>query len=289
MRSMATVMGLFGATTLAVLGCSSGTKNGETADAGGDSAVSETPIVGSGVDCDVENILIQRCESCHGTTPTYGSPMPLVTFNDLMAPAKTDPTRKVIDLVLERVQSTDKPMPPPIATPLTSAEIATLQAWADSGYPQGACDLPGNQGDPYGAAATCTTNKHWTGANFGSALMHPGGACIDCHASKTQAPTFTVGGTAFKTAHEPDDCNGYNGVNAATVVVTDAAGKTISIPVNAVGNFYEQASLKMPIHAKIVAKNGRERVMAQAQTTGDCNACHTATGTKNAPGRIMVP
>jgi hypothetical protein len=34
---------------------------------------------------------------------------------------------------------------------------------------------------------------------------------------------------------------------------------------------------------------GRERDMAATQTSGDCNVCHTQSGTMSAPGRIILP
>ena len=40
--------------------------------------------------------------------------------------------------------------------------------------------------------------------------------------------------------------------------------------------------------AKVV-KNGKERVMKDAQTNGDCNHCHSEKGDEKAPGRIMAP
>jgi hypothetical protein len=43
-----------------------------------------------------------------------------------------------------------------------------------------------------------------------------------------------------------------------------------------------------PFQAKITYM-GRERVMATAQTSGDCNSCHTQAGAMSAPGRIILP
>jgi hypothetical protein len=43
-----------------------------------------------------------------------------------------------------------------------------------------------------------------------------------------------------------------------------------------------------PFHAKVTYM-GRERAMATAQTSGDCNSCHTQNGTMSAPGRILLP
>lgn len=100
-----------------------------------------------------------------------------------------------------------------------------------------------------------------------------------------------IGGTVYPTAHEPNDCNGVNGsTDGATVVITDSTGATFTLSVNSVGNFYSQSSgnIVMPIQAKVV-QGGKERAMATPQSTGDCNSCHTETGTSSAPGRIMLP
>jgi hypothetical protein len=96
-----------------------------------------------------------------------------------------------------------------------------------------------------------------------------------------------LAGTVYPTAHEPIDCNGTS-VSGATVVVTDAANRVITMNVNAVGNFYTQTQLALPFHAKVVYQ-GRERAMSAAQTSGDCNGCHTESGAMSAPGRIMLP
>jgi hypothetical protein len=283
-RGLSPLVVALAVSALGASGCfSSSNATGADADAG-----TKGPIVGSGLPCDVEQLLVTRCQSCHGTTPTFGTPMSLVTYTDLMAPAPGDATRTVADVALERMQSADKPMPPPNATPATADEIAVLQNWIKAGYAQDACDLPANGGDPYGTSSACSTNQHWKSGDLGSSLMHPGVACITCHDAKN-GPAFYAAGTVFKTAHEPDDCNGVNGASGAKVVITDAAGQTVTATVNAVGNFYWAKTLKMPIHAKVVAKDGKERVMAQAQTTGDCNSCHIENGKKNTPGRIMMP
>jgi hypothetical protein len=145
------------------------------------------------------------------------------------------------------------------------------------------CDPATN---PYDTPLTCTSNTHWTRGDRGSASMHPGGTCISCHKTTgPEAPTFSIGGTVFPSAHEPNDCNGKSGVS---VVITDANGKTRTLTTNAVGNFNDTAALAVPYHAKVVA-NGKERAMSAAQTTGDCNSCHTVTGANGAPGRIMAP
>jgi mono/diheme cytochrome c family protein len=46
--------------------------------------------------------------------------------------------------------------------------------------------------------------------------------------------------------------------------------------------------LALPYTAKVV-QNGKTRAMGAAQTSGDCNACHTPTGANGAPGRVTIP
>jgi mono/diheme cytochrome c family protein len=114
--------------------------------------------------------------------------------------------------------------------------------------------------------------------------MHPGLACVDCHA-QNGGPKFTLAGTVFAGA-APDDCLGAK----ATIVITDADGKSIEIGANESGNFYTNLAVKMPYQAKIVsADKKKSKIMLSPQSTGDCNTCHTVTGANGAPGRITLP
>jgi hypothetical protein len=149
--------------------------------------------------------------------------------------------------------------------------------------------------DPYDTPVVCTSMNNWTGGNRESPLMRPGGACISCHQKGGEGPIFSVAGTLFPTPHEPDDCNGVSNTAGAQVVITEANGTAHTLNVNAAGNFYlESATFAYPYQAKVVYQ-GRERVMVEAQKSGDCNECHTEAGThtdagtQNAPGRIFLP
>src|SRR5689334_1870257 len=141
-----------------------------------------------------------------------------------------------------------------------------------------------------GTSTVCTSNTFWTNGDRGSASMHPGNACITCHATNSKAPKLTIAGTVYPTTHEPNDCNGVRGTGSSiTVVVTDATGKQASpIVVNSVGNFYSTTAIAAPSHVKVVS-NGKESAMMESPPNGDCNSCHTQQGLNNAPGRIVVP
>jgi hypothetical protein len=143
----------------------------------------------------------------------------------------------------------------------------------------------------------CSSGTHWTGGDEESPLMHPGGACIACHTREDEGPNFAVAGTVYLTPYEADDCNGV--AQGAVVVLTDAAGVEFKLRVNAAGNFFldpeeqeddeDQAlSLLLPYTAR-VEHDGKVRTMLGAQTSGDCNGCHTETGSNNAPGRVFLP
>jgi hypothetical protein len=118
--------------------------------------------------------------------------------------------------------------------------------------------------------------------------MAPGQACIACHATN-EAPDFAIAGTVYPTAHEPDNCVSAAPTAAgASVVIVDANNRTVTLSVNSAGSFYSSGAVAKPYHAKVVT-SASERVMVAAQTSGDCNGCHTQNGANGAPGRILLP
>jgi mono/diheme cytochrome c family protein len=90
----------------------------------------------AGLPCGVQSILQQNCVKCHAATPQYGAPMPLVSYADLLAPAVSQPSRKVYDLVLERIASDTRPMPPVPNDRLSVDDRAALGAWVQGGTPK---------------------------------------------------------------------------------------------------------------------------------------------------------
>jgi mono/diheme cytochrome c family protein len=282
-------------------GSSVGTGSGGS-NSGTGSGGSSGSAVASDLPCDVANLLSSKCLVCHGARPAGGAPMSLTNYAQMTAPAISDPTKTMAVVAVSRMMNTTAPMPPVGYPQATSAEIASLQNWISAGYPMTGCSTvtptpdAGTAPDPFSVAPTCTSGKTWTGGNDGSGSMQPGVACISCHKSSGgEAPQFTIAGTLYPTAHEPDQCNGANGsTDGAQVVITDANNKTITLTPNSVGNFYSTAAVALPFTAKVTYM-GRQRDMVGSQTSGDCNACHTQNGTTTttngspAPGRIILP
>jgi hypothetical protein len=245
----------------------------------------------TGLPCDVQQLLENRCIGCH----LGPSPAALLTYDDLLKPS-SDASKTLAQKSLERMKSTTAPMPPAPAVAPTPEEIAVFEAWITASTPKGAVCTPppgdagadgggGGGGNIYNTPTVCTSNTTWNSGNEGSSRMRPGGACVTCHTMRG-GPAYTVAGTVYPTAHEPNDCNGVNG--AVTVVVTDANGAVTNLAVNTVGNFSSRAKIAAPFKVKVVS-GAKERVMAGALTAGDCNSCHTLAGVNGAPGRIMAP
>jgi hypothetical protein len=287
--------------------------SGNPFDAGGGTGTGGANVTGDCtagiVPADVQALIVNRCIACHGNPPAQDVPASLTSFAELTARSKSDPTKTNAQLALARLQDSTKPMPPAPLSRASAAEIAALQKWVAAGTPKGTCpdggvpDGGGADGgagfdvgpivDPFAAAPVCTSNRMWTNGNSGSQQMNPGRGCIACH-SMGRGPGFSVAGTLYPTAHEPDLCNGVNGTTArAQIVIVGANGQQVTLTPNSAGNFDSSTNIMKPYKAKVVYM-GRERAMITAQTSGDCNSCHTQngampTGTMKAPGRILLP
>ncbi|MDH5674814.1 MAG: hypothetical protein OEZ06_21980 [Myxococcales bacterium] len=85
--------------------------------------------------CDALSVFRTSCQGCHGEQLVGGAPMPLVSYEDLLAPAISDPSSTVSQLVGVRIHDTQSPMPPLSQTPLTTEQMGTLDAWLAAGAP----------------------------------------------------------------------------------------------------------------------------------------------------------
>ena len=235
----------------------------------------------TGLNCDVATVLGQ-CVSCHGATPTGGAPMSLTSDTALKAISPLGGTYAERSVI--RMQDTAKPMPPGGAA--SAADVATLQKWITDGYPAGTC----NQLNDAGVIVypTVCTSGTITPGTRGGDRMHPGGACLTCHASKGEGASYTLAGTVYATLHEKNDCVADPSIAGSTVVITGADSKVTTLTVNSAGNFDTSNAIAFPYTAKVL-RGGKEHVMAAAQSSGDCNSCHTEQGSGGAPGRITAP
>lgn len=254
------------------LGDGGGNGNGNTNTGPGSTLPTDLP-------CDVANALL-TCQACHGPTPSANAPMSLASYADLTAQSPQYAGQTEAQRAVARMSGSPSFMPPPPQSPSPQASIDAISAWINAGYPTGTC----------GSQSVCTSGQNAT--SHESARMDPGQACISCHQSSGgEAPMYMFMGTVYPTVHEPDGCIGatptsYAGVQ---VVIVDAQGNSFPMTPNSSGNFLASpGGVQLPFTAKVTYQ-GREIDMVTPQTNGDCNSCHTETGTNGAPGRIMLP
>jgi hypothetical protein len=100
--------------------------------------------------------------------------MSLVTFADFHAPAKTNPMKKVHEVVKERINDMANPMPPVSAAPMKAEDLAAMNTWLTGGA------LAGTSAD-----ATCATEPgdavEEAAHTTGRIVSKPGETCYEFH------------------------------------------------------------------------------------------------------------
>jgi len=110
--------------------------------------------------CKTKAIVDKYCVSCHNAEGTGGSPMPLLSYEDMVADAPITDGKKVWEVVGTRAHDTKRPMPP--KQKLTADELATLDAFVAAKAPEG--DNPTCEGgDKAGEGDTTAkpTTEEW--------------------------------------------------------------------------------------------------------------------------------
>jgi hypothetical protein len=104
-----------------------------------DSPVAQVPTAAANAPlsmwCGVKQTLDSNCIACHNEQKTAGAPMSLKTYDDLVAPAVSDATKKVYQMVGVRVHDAAKPMPP--QQKLTTDQLSGIDAWVAAAAPAG--------------------------------------------------------------------------------------------------------------------------------------------------------
>jgi hypothetical protein len=108
-------------------------------------------------------------------------------------------------------------------------------------------------------------------------LMTPGEDCHGCHGD------FTVSGTVFKS---PDALPQF-GLGGASVLVDDAAGRSLSLTTNSAGNFYTREDLTFPLTVSVQLGENVRRMAPLVDQPG-CNNCHDVPPIGSATGRIFI-
>ena len=117
-----------------------------------------------------------------------------------------------------------------------------------------------------------------------SPIMFPGSNCLSCHQAGGAADSriWTLAGTVF---NDPQ-ATVREGVENAQVLVTDTAGKELTLLTNLAGNFYTAEALTFPVQVSV--QKGNTRIgMDGHPAIGACYTCHNDPRSNEAIGRIF--
>src|ERR1700742_681554 len=78
-----------------------------------DPPLAASVAVSTPLPCEVRQELAAHCWSCHGETLQFTAPMKLVSVEDFLAPARSDPSLSVAQRAKFRIHDPLRPMPPP--------------------------------------------------------------------------------------------------------------------------------------------------------------------------------
>lgn len=290
-RSMA-----FAALSLTLVAC--GTTGIDDADAGTDAGTNMGGTgggnggTGGGTGtvtwCDVKPMLDQNCITCHGNPPLQGAPV-LMTRDQFAAASPLGGTMLDRSIARMRVLTLAAAMPPSVGG--TAEQIALMEAWRTNNLQN--CDYDGGVVEPVDAGnvtPVCTSNQYWNGGTSGRTEMNPGEACQACHQSRGRGPLDGFMGTVYPTLHELPFCKATSVPAGLTVEILTLGGAVQTvIPVSQFsnGNFRGGTfGVPSPYRARVKVNGVIVGEMRTAQTSGDCNSCHTSAGTQAAPGRI---
>jgi hypothetical protein len=152
--------------------------------------------VGTPLPCDVQTLLHERCGECHGNPPLYGAPMPLVTWEDLKAPAGKSSIVDTSGLdmfqaVMTRIEDVQRPMPQKPYPALTADEHKVLEDWVNAGAPART------------AGDSCASDSEITPGGGDAPFASDGDAGV---------VTLPDGGSTYPPIDKsgsPDDCENY--------------------------------------------------------------------------------
>lgn len=88
-----------------------------------------------GVPCEVAAVVSDNCTTCHSNPVKFQAPMPLMAHGDFMAASKTQPAKKVFQVVPDRINATDIKlrMPPASGTTIVAAKLKAFNDWLATG------------------------------------------------------------------------------------------------------------------------------------------------------------
>ncbi|HET6334518.1 MAG TPA: hypothetical protein VFG30_14945 [Polyangiales bacterium] len=88
-----------------------------------------------GVPCDVAAVVSDNCTTCHSNPVKFQAPMALMAHSDFMVASKTQPAKKVFQVIPDRINATDIKlrMPPASGTTIAATNLKIFNDWLNAG------------------------------------------------------------------------------------------------------------------------------------------------------------
>jgi hypothetical protein len=128
--------------SLLAFGCGSNAANDANGNGGADAGAGDSSVSAGRLPCEVDAILETQCRSCHGASPKFGAPMPLVTLGDVQA------YKAQIKDRINRSGDSAGRMPQAPNPALGASDLATMNAWLSGGTPAGTGDCSRTDAGP---------------------------------------------------------------------------------------------------------------------------------------------
>lgn len=277
---------IFAAIAIAGIGCDeAGQLEGGTGGgiAGNGGFVQSTPLP-----CEVGKVIADNCQGCHGATPLYGAPMPLMTWEDVTRavtwqnanrPAGMAPNA-VVGLEMHRRinQTPQTPMPPlTVVNQLDDQERAILNGWLAAPYQGQVGQFCGPQGGTGGVGATGGTGGILSTAGVGGmagdvaagtggvGMAGTGGSGAVAGNSGTGGTAGTEDPTAPYIGVPPDCEDMYEFVAHGQETPNDPTAYPVS---PSTGNSYQCFRFKVPWAGE------QRQLVYSAPITGDARVLH---------------
>jgi hypothetical protein len=173
-----------------LIACSSnnsGTTPPTTSAAGTGGNATQTPLP-----CAVDELVKSQCQTCHTDPPKFGAPMPLVSYEDFQAPAKSNNAVTVAQMAVVRLKDDAKPMPQPPNPRPNAEQLSMFEQWVNSGAPARTADdtsCVSGQGGAAGASGAAGAAGNAGGAGGSAGAAGAAGGTTACVPDIIIAPT----------------------------------------------------------------------------------------------------
>ncbi len=183
----------------------------------------------------IASIMTAKCTVCHGDPPLATALAGLVTYADLTAKAKLDPTKNEAQesAALMALTSGATAMPP--GTGDTGADLTALNAWISAGYPPAACSGPTGTGSGTGKSSGSGSGSTGTSASPPGIpcnvwTMLNSLSCMACHGTPLPSASYLASLNTLADLQAPSKLDSTKSEAAESAVLMAVTSGVTAMP-----------------------------------------------------------